>query len=60
MVDILRFEPKEILFVDDSDANINTARNLGIKCIKYENEKSIDKIREFLENDRERKSTKAD
>jgi HAD superfamily hydrolase (TIGR01509 family) len=58
MVDILRFEPKEILFIDDSDANISTAQNLGIKCMKYENEKSIDKIREFLKNDRERKSTK--
>jgi FMN phosphatase YigB (HAD superfamily) len=58
MVDILRFEPKEILFIDDSDANLSTAQNLGIKCMKYENEKSIDKIREFLKNDRERKSTK--
>ena len=60
MIDILRFEPKEILFIDDSDANIDTADDLGIKCVKYENEKSINKIKKFLKNDRERKSSKID
>ncbi len=53
MIDVLGHKPEEILFVDDSDVNIKTASDLGIKCIKYEDESSLDKIREYLEDDRE-------
>jgi HAD superfamily hydrolase (TIGR01509 family) len=54
MIDVVGFKPEEILFVDDSDRNIEVAEELGIKSIKYEDEKSLDKIREFLYKDRER------
>jgi putative hydrolase of the HAD superfamily len=53
MVDVLGYEPNEMLFVDDSQINIDAAKDLGINCIKYEDESSLDKIREYLENDRE-------
>lgn len=53
MIDILGRDPEEILFIDDSDVNIKNASDLGIECIKYENEKSLDKVREYLKNDRE-------
>lgn len=33
----LELEPKEILFIDDNDKNIETAKLLGIKAIKYRN-----------------------
>jgi HAD superfamily hydrolase (TIGR01509 family) len=54
MVEILGYLPEEILFVDDRDENIDTARKLGIISIKFENVGSIDNIREVLESDREK------
>ena len=53
-VDVLGFEPEEMLFIDDSDVNIDSAKKLGINCIKYEDESTLDKIRIYLENDREK------
>lgn len=53
MVDIVGYIPQEILFIDDSDQNIESAQSLGIVSIKYEGEETLDKIREFLLNDRE-------
>lgn len=53
MIKIVGHKPEEILLVDDRDSNVETATQLGIKCVKYEGEKSIDKVRKFLKNDRE-------
>jgi HAD superfamily hydrolase (TIGR01509 family) len=52
MIDILGHKPEEILFVDDSDVNIENASDLGIECIKYEGESSLDKVREIVQNGR--------
>jgi HAD superfamily hydrolase (TIGR01509 family) len=52
MIDILGHKPEEILFVDDSDVNIENASDLGIECIKYEDENSLQKVREYLKDDR--------
>jgi HAD superfamily hydrolase (TIGR01509 family) len=60
LIEIVGFEPSEILLVDDKEWNIRSAMDLGLKCIKYENEKSVDKIREFLKNDRQKKSAGTD
>jgi HAD superfamily hydrolase (TIGR01509 family) len=54
LVNIVGHKPEEILLVDDRDSNIESASKLGIKCIKYEGEKTLDKIRKFLKNDREK------
>ena len=54
MIDVVGFKPKEILLIDDSDRNIEVAEELGIKSIKYEDEKSLSKIREFLDKDKNR------
>jgi len=48
MVEILGFLPEEILLVDDSDENILTASELGILCVKYEGEESLERVREVL------------
>lgn len=48
MIDVVGFKPEEILFIDDSDRNIEVAEGLGIKSMKYEDVKSLDYIREFL------------
>jgi HAD superfamily hydrolase (TIGR01509 family) len=53
LVNIVGHTPEEILLVDDRDSNIESASKLGIECIKYEGNKSLDKIREFLKSDRE-------
>lgn len=53
MIKVLGFEPNEILFIDDSDKNIEVAQGLGIQSVKYENEKSLEKIREFLHKNKE-------
>ncbi len=53
LIDIVGHTPEEILLIDDRDSNIESASNLGIECVKYEGKKSLDKIREFLKNDRE-------
>ena len=60
MIEILGYLPEEILFVDDSDTNIRSARKLGIMCIKYENEGSLDNIKKLLKNDRKKKSSGVD
>ena len=52
MIDVVGFKPEEILFIDDSDRNIEAAGGLGIMALKYENEKSLDKIMRILKNDR--------
>ena len=54
MIDVVGFKPEEILFVDDSQKNIEVARKLGIKSIKYENEESLKRIKKFLDKDREK------
>jgi len=54
MIDMLGHEPREILFVDDRDVNIEKASELGIECIKYEGEESLDRVREYLKDDREK------
>ena len=54
MLEILGYAPEEILLIDDQDINIQSASKLGIVSIKYENEGSIDNIKEYLENDREK------
>lgn len=54
MVDILGYKPSEILFIDDSDVNIDSAKDLGIECIKYEDERSLDKVERYLKNDRQK------
>lgn len=48
MVEILGFLAEEILLVDDSDENILTASELGILCVKYEGEESLERVREVL------------
>ncbi len=53
MLEILGYAPEEILLVDDQDINIESASKLGIVSIKYDNEGSIDNIREYLTNDRQ-------
>ena len=52
MIKVLGFKPEEILFIDDSEKNIEVAEGLGIKSIRYEDEKSLEKIREFLHKDK--------
>lgn len=52
MIKVLGFLPEEILFVDDSDDNIQSASRLSILCIKYEGESSLDNISKTLEDDR--------
>jgi len=54
MIDVLGFNSNEILFIDDSARNIESAESLGIKCMKYKGEKTLDKIRVFLKNDRKK------
>jgi putative hydrolase of the HAD superfamily len=54
MVDVLGYDSEEMLFVDDSEINIEAAKDFGINCIKYEDESSLDNIREYLKNDREK------
>ncbi len=54
MLKVLGYPPEEVLFVDDTDANIESSMKLGIISIKYEGSESIDKIREFLKDDRQR------
>lgn len=54
MVDVLSYEPNEMLFIDDSQINIDEAKDLGINCIKYEREGSLDKIREYLKDDKQK------
>ncbi|MCD4756511.1 HAD-IA family hydrolase [bacterium] len=49
MIEILGFFPEEILLVDDSDRNIQNASELGIVCVKYEGEESLDVVRKMLE-----------
>lgn len=56
MIDVLGYSPEEILFVDDSDQNIDSASSLGIVSIKYDGEDSLTKIKEFLLNDREKEN----
>jgi HAD superfamily hydrolase (TIGR01509 family) len=60
LIKIVGFAPSEILLVDDREWNIRSATDLGLECIKYENEESVDKIREFLKNDRQKKSAGTD
>jgi putative hydrolase of the HAD superfamily len=52
LIKIVGFKPEEILLVDDRDTNIETAKELGLETIKYEDESTLDKIRKFLEKDR--------
>ena len=33
----LRIKPEEALFIDDKEANLRVAREMGIKCIQYNN-----------------------
>ena len=33
----LKVKPDEVLFIDDKEANLKTARALGIKCIQFNN-----------------------
>jgi HAD superfamily hydrolase (TIGR01549 family) len=41
--------PEEILYIDDNHRNVNTAKEAGMKTIKYEsNEQAIKEIRELL------------
>ena len=54
MVDVLDFKPKQMLFIDDSQINIDSAKRLGINCIKYKDENSLNKIRKYLEDDKEK------
>ena len=53
MVEILGYLPEQILLIDDTDINLESARSLGIMSVKYENDGSLDNIREILENDRQ-------
>ena len=48
MIEILGCLPEEILFVDDSDTNIDTAKELGIITVKYNGEKSLEDVRKAL------------
>jgi 2-haloacid dehalogenase len=54
LIKVVGYNPEEILLVDDRDTNIESANDLGIECIKYEDESSLDKIKSFLKNDREK------
>jgi 2-haloacid dehalogenase len=51
LIKVVGFDPNEILLVDDRDTNIESANDLGIKCIKYVDETSLKKIRQFLNRD---------
>jgi HAD superfamily hydrolase (TIGR01509 family) len=33
----LKIKPEEALFIDDKEANLRVARELGIKCIQFNN-----------------------
>jgi 2-haloacid dehalogenase len=57
LIKVVGFNSSEILLVDDKGGNIQNAKDLGLKCIKYENEESLDKIRKYLEHDRQKEST---
>lgn len=52
LIKVVGFEPEEILLVDDRDSNIETADELGLETIKYEDESTLEKVRNFLKNDR--------
>jgi HAD superfamily hydrolase (TIGR01509 family) len=52
LIKIVGFKPEEILLVDDRDSNIETAQELGLETIKYEDESTLQKIRNFLKKDK--------
>jgi HAD superfamily hydrolase (TIGR01509 family) len=52
LIKIVGYEPDKILLIDDRDSNIETANELGLKTIKYEDESTLQKIRSFLKNDK--------
>jgi HAD superfamily hydrolase (TIGR01509 family) len=54
LINIVGFKPKEILLIDDRDTNIESAQDLGMQTIKYDDENTLDKIRCFLESDKKR------
>jgi len=53
LIDIVGHKPKEILLVDDRDSNIEIASKLGIQCVKYENQRSLDRVEDLLEKTKE-------
>lgn len=53
MINILGCKPEELLFIDDSEENIQIAKEVGIITVFFEGNESIDKIREILDDERE-------
>lgn len=49
LIDIVGHKPEEILLIDDRDKNIKIAEELGIKCVKYEGERSLEKVENLLQ-----------
>jgi haloacid dehalogenase superfamily, subfamily IA, variant 3 with third motif having DD or ED len=47
VLDDLKFEPQEILFIDDNKANIATASTAGLRCFLYKNFDQLDEDAPF-------------
>ncbi|BCS90783.1 MAG: hypothetical protein ARM1_0240 [Candidatus Micrarchaeota archaeon] len=41
VLDYYAVKPKEVVFIDDRDQNIETAKKIGIRCIKYKDKDSF-------------------
>jgi putative hydrolase of the HAD superfamily len=46
-LDTINKKPEEILFIDDTEENIETAKSLGIQSIVYTNNQSL--LQDFAE-----------
>ncbi len=47
MLDMLNFQPDEVVFIDDTENNISAAVDIGIKAVLFEN---VGKLREILQD----------
>ena len=52
VVNKLKLQPAEVLFIDDSEKNVQTARNMGLRAILYANhERFVSELEDILKEE---------